>query len=123
MVKLCTFIGTALEGLSAMQSFLKGRPKSFSSIEKAIEWRYSRNIDKFVCFSTVAVKDFRPTGSCYAYCKIFFLVFAVVSFVILNLQEFQCPDNLLSKSRLDILTVRDYLCRAFMSAPYFTCMH
>ncbi|XP_028405576.1 protein phosphatase methylesterase 1-like isoform X2 [Dendronephthya gigantea] len=30
--------GTALEGLSVMQSFLKGRPKSFNSIEKAIEW-------------------------------------------------------------------------------------
>ncbi|CAB3980844.1 phosphatase methylesterase 1 [Paramuricea clavata] len=30
--------GTALEGLSVMQSFLKGRPKSFRSMEKAIEW-------------------------------------------------------------------------------------
>lgn len=38
----CLFLnvlGTALEGLSVMQSFLKGRPKSFSSMEKAIEWR------------------------------------------------------------------------------------
>ncbi|XP_046852821.1 protein phosphatase methylesterase 1-like isoform X2 [Xenia sp. Carnegie-2017] len=30
--------GTALEGLPVMQSFLKNRPKAFSSMEKAIEW-------------------------------------------------------------------------------------
>ena len=30
--------GTALEGLSVMQSFLKSRPKRFGSMEKAIEW-------------------------------------------------------------------------------------
>merc|ERR1712241_562010 len=30
--------GTALDALSSMQSFLRGRPKSFPSIENAIEW-------------------------------------------------------------------------------------
>lgn len=30
--------GTALEALSSMQSFLRGRPKVFSSLEQAIEW-------------------------------------------------------------------------------------
>jgi len=30
--------GTALEALANMQSFLRGRPKSFASIERAIEW-------------------------------------------------------------------------------------
>ena len=28
-----------MEALSSMQSFLKGRPKSFRSLEQAIEWR------------------------------------------------------------------------------------
>ena len=31
--------GTALEALNSMQSFLKGRPLSFRSLEHAIEWR------------------------------------------------------------------------------------
>lgn len=30
--------GTALEALHSMQSFLKARPKSFSSLQNAIEW-------------------------------------------------------------------------------------
>ncbi|CAL1543005.1 unnamed protein product [Lymnaea stagnalis] len=30
--------GTALEALASMQSFLRGRPKTFESMEKAIEW-------------------------------------------------------------------------------------
>ncbi|XP_045204207.2 protein phosphatase methylesterase 1-like [Mercenaria mercenaria] len=30
--------GTALEALSSMQSFLRGRPKVFKSLEQAIEW-------------------------------------------------------------------------------------
>lgn len=30
--------GTALEALSSMQSFLRGRPKVFNSLEQAIEW-------------------------------------------------------------------------------------
>ena len=34
-------IGTAMESLSSMQSYLKGRPKSFKSLETAVEWRYS----------------------------------------------------------------------------------
>jgi hypothetical protein len=44
--KVSHSIGTALEGLSVMQSFLKSRPKTFSSMEKAIEWRYKK-IDHF----------------------------------------------------------------------------
>lgn len=32
-------IGTALEALSSMQSFLRSRPKHFSSLEQGIEWR------------------------------------------------------------------------------------
>lgn len=30
--------GTALDALSSMQSFLRGRPKSFKSLEAAVEW-------------------------------------------------------------------------------------
>ena len=30
--------GTALEALSSMQAFLRGRPKAFRSLEHAIEW-------------------------------------------------------------------------------------
>ena len=30
--------GTAMDALSSMQNFLRGRPKTFSSIENAIEW-------------------------------------------------------------------------------------
>ena len=32
--------GTALEALSAMDGFLRSRPKAFKSIEEAIEWRF-----------------------------------------------------------------------------------
>ncbi|KAJ9594445.1 hypothetical protein L9F63_014130 [Diploptera punctata] len=41
--------GTALDALTSMQSFLRGRPSSFSSLEQAIEWcvrsAQVRNID------------------------------------------------------------------------------
>lgn len=30
--------GTAMDALSSMQSFLRGRPKNFNSLENAIEW-------------------------------------------------------------------------------------
>lgn len=30
--------GTALDALASMQSFLRGRPKFFTSLEHAIEW-------------------------------------------------------------------------------------
>ena len=30
--------GTAMEALSSMQSFLRGRPSSFQSLEQGIEW-------------------------------------------------------------------------------------
>jgi len=32
-------IGTAMDSLSGMQSFLSSRPKCFRSLEHAIEWR------------------------------------------------------------------------------------
>lgn len=32
--------GTALDSLSSMQSILRGRPKSFKSLEQAILWSY-----------------------------------------------------------------------------------
>jgi len=32
--------GTALEALTSMQAFLRGRPKVFRSLEHAIEWWY-----------------------------------------------------------------------------------
>ena len=32
--------GTALEALASMQSFLRGRPSVFKSLEHAIEWWY-----------------------------------------------------------------------------------
>ena len=31
--------GTAMEALASMQSFLRSRPKQFTTIETAIEWR------------------------------------------------------------------------------------
>jgi protein phosphatase methylesterase 1 len=31
--------GSALEALSSMQTFLQGRPKSFNSVEQAIEYK------------------------------------------------------------------------------------
>ena len=34
------FTGTALEALASMQSFLRGRPSVFKSLEHAIEWWY-----------------------------------------------------------------------------------
>lgn len=43
MQRICTvycLLGTAMEALSTMQSFLKSRPSSFSSLEQGIEWRY-----------------------------------------------------------------------------------
>lgn len=30
--------GTAMDALSSMQSFLRGRPKTFATLENAIEW-------------------------------------------------------------------------------------
>lgn len=32
--------GTAMDALSSMQSFLRGRPQKFNSLQNAIEWRY-----------------------------------------------------------------------------------
>jgi protein phosphatase methylesterase 1 len=37
--------GTALEALSHMHRILSARPKSFSSLEKAIEWRLASIVD------------------------------------------------------------------------------
>lgn len=33
--------GTAMDSLKIMQSFLRGRPSGFKSIEHAVEWRYN----------------------------------------------------------------------------------
>lgn len=33
------FLGSAMEALHSIQNFLKGRPKSFKSVDHAIEWR------------------------------------------------------------------------------------
>ena len=35
-------VGTAMDSLGSMQSYLRSRPKSFMSLETAIEWRYKR---------------------------------------------------------------------------------
>lgn len=40
---LALFLGTAMECLASMQSFLRGRPTHFRSIEHAIEWWYVYN--------------------------------------------------------------------------------
>jgi protein phosphatase methylesterase 1 len=32
--------GSALDALSSMQTFLQGRPRSFNSVEQAIEYKY-----------------------------------------------------------------------------------
>lgn len=34
------FLGSAMEALHSIQNFLKGRPKSFKSVDHAIEWRF-----------------------------------------------------------------------------------
>jgi len=31
--------GSAMDALASMQSFLRGRPKGFKSLQNAIEWR------------------------------------------------------------------------------------
>lgn len=36
--------GTAMDALASMQSFLRGRPKKFTSLEHAIEWRCALKI-------------------------------------------------------------------------------
>ena len=36
-----------MESLFGMQSFIRGRPESFNSLEHAIEWRYSI---KLLCY-------------------------------------------------------------------------
>lgn len=33
------FLGTAMDALNSMQNFLRSRPKTFKSLENAIEWR------------------------------------------------------------------------------------
>lgn len=38
--KTSIIAGTALEALTSMQTFLRGRPTVFKSLEHAIEWRY-----------------------------------------------------------------------------------
>ena len=40
MFMICLSSGTALDALSSMQSFLRGRPKVFKSVDGAIEWWY-----------------------------------------------------------------------------------
>lgn len=35
-----SFLGSAMEALHSIQNFLKGRPKSFKSVDHAIEWRF-----------------------------------------------------------------------------------
>ena len=37
-IHLIPMPGTAMEALSSMQSFLRGRPSSFQSLEQGIEW-------------------------------------------------------------------------------------
>lgn len=36
---LFLYVGSAMNALSSMQNFLRGRPQSFESLERAIEWR------------------------------------------------------------------------------------
>lgn len=37
---LIFYVGSAMDVLHSMQNFLRGRPKSFKSIDHAIEWRW-----------------------------------------------------------------------------------
>ena len=56
----------------------------------------------------------------YSCFKNSYLVFEAVKYVILNLQELQCQDNLLSKSDLDMtIFVRDL--KSVMCFTYCTC--
>lgn len=45
--------GTALGALASMQSFLRGRPQSFLSLEDAIRWRYAYLFITFLYFGVV----------------------------------------------------------------------
>lgn len=40
VTKVFSFLGSAMEALHSIQNFLKGRPKSFKSVDHAIEWRF-----------------------------------------------------------------------------------
>lgn len=44
-------LGTAMDSLSSMQSFLKGRPKVFKSLEQGIEWWYEN-----ICVSIIIIE-------------------------------------------------------------------
>merc|ERR550539_2166065 len=59
--------GTAMDALSSMQSFLRSRPKSFPSLEYAIEWAVRsgqvRNLESARVSMPGQLKDIE-TGSC-----------------------------------------------------------
>lgn len=43
-------VGSAMEALHSIQNFLKGRPKSFKSMDHAIEWRWGLGTPEFMLF-------------------------------------------------------------------------
>lgn len=45
--------GTAMDALSSMQSFLRGRPQHFNSLQNAIEWGWEGSE---ICFIQFAIK-------------------------------------------------------------------
>lgn len=40
VTRVSSSLGSAMEALHSIQNFLKGRPKSFKSVDHAIEWRF-----------------------------------------------------------------------------------
>lgn len=50
-----SFLGSAMEALHSIQNFLKGRPKSFKSIDHAIEWRSEFRVHHIVSSKVVDV--------------------------------------------------------------------
>lgn len=45
-------VGSAMEALHSIQNFLKGRPKSFKSMDHAIEWRLDQGLYDELMFVT-----------------------------------------------------------------------
>lgn len=48
-------LGSAMEALHSIQNFLKGRPKSFKSIDDAIEWRSAFRVQHILSSKVVDI--------------------------------------------------------------------
>lgn len=51
---VCMLLGTAMDALNSMQNFLRSRPKTFKSLENAIEWRYGLgSVTRITCLCSL----------------------------------------------------------------------